>query len=147
MHLEIGGGNLTLPAGAINLDPAHGSGGWQFRAESIVWPAADRWFGSVRASHVMEHIPAGVPRIHVMNEAWRVLADGGLFEVVVPLFVPGMWQSIADPTHVSFWVQESFAYFEGTLAPNADYGLCYWDRVGWDVIDGWEGHWTGTPRR
>lgn len=46
---------------------------------------------------------------HTMNEAWRVLGHKGLLEVWVPSTDGrGAFQ---DPTHVSFWNQNSFAYY------------------------------------
>jgi hypothetical protein len=133
--LDLGGGTKSRP-GWINLDPVHGTGPWRRRAQDIPWPTAEGAIQSIYSSHMMEHIPAGADRIAVMNEAWRVLRPGGTFEVRVPLF-PTL-PAIADPTHVSFWVPESFLYFTGTLAPDADYGIRYWEMQRSEVVDGWE---------
>ena len=93
----------------------------------------------------MEHIPAGQERIDVMNEAHRVLMPGHQFEIIVPLMV-GTWHAIADPTHVSFWVEESFYYFcDGPFKANADYGIKLWQTISWRVDNGFEGHWIGMP--
>lgn len=152
--LEIGGGTLTAP-GWVNIDPVHGSDqmNTRRRAQDGPWPLPDESVDIVRASHVLEHIPAGQERIDVFNEAHRVLnRQDGYFEVIVPGAVArdagGMlgWWAIADPTHVSFWVPESFHYFDGTFAPNADYGIRPWETLELEVRDGWEIHWTGKPR-
>ncbi|MEU9323201.1 methyltransferase domain-containing protein [Streptomyces canus] len=142
--IEIGGGTLVQP-GWVNLDSRNGVGEWQRMAQDTPWPTLDNSVDAIRASHVMEHIPAGQDRIDVMNEAHRVLKPGGIFEIIVPLMV-GTWHAIADPTHVSFWVKESFHYFDGLFAANADYGIRLWQTLELDVVDGWEGHWKGTPR-
>ncbi len=144
MNIEIGGGTLTQP-GWINLDPRHGEGPWRRAAQDVPWPCTDGSVDAIRASHVMEHIPAGQDRIDVMNEAHRVLRLGGVFEVIVP-FMTGTWHAVADPTHVSFWVMESFHYFDGLFAANADYGIKLWDTLELETRDGFEGHWKGTPR-
>lgn len=144
MHIEIGGGTL-VPAGAVNLDCRNGEGDWRRMAQDTPWPVADGAVQSIRASHILEHVPAGQERIDVFNEAHRVLAPGGTFEVVLPLMT-GSWHAIADPTHVSFWCRESFHYFTGAFAANADYGIRLWTEVHWSVADGFEGHWIGTPR-
>lgn len=144
MNLEIGGGHLVQP-GWTNLDPVNGEGDWRRQAQDVPWPAGDGTVQAIRASHVMEHIPAGQPRIDVMNEAHRVLAPGGVFEIIVPLLV-GTWHAVADPTHVSYWVKESFHYFDGLFLPNATYGIKFWTTLELEVVDGWEGHWKGTPR-
>lgn len=133
--LELGGGTKARP-GWANLDPAHGTGEWRRPAQALPWPAADGAVDAIFASHVMEHIPAGADRITVMNEAWRVLRPGGTFEIRVPLF--GTWEAVADPTHVSWWVPQSFAYFTGELAPDADYGIRRWEAASVEVVDGWE---------
>lgn len=142
--IEIGGGTLVQP-GWINLDSRNGHGEWARMAQDTPWPTGDNTVDAIRASHVMEHIPAGQERIDVMNEAHRVLKPGGVFEIIVPLLV-GTWHAIADPTHISFWCKESFHYFDGLFAANADYGIRLWETLELKVVDGWEGHWKGTPR-
>lgn len=142
--IEIGGGTLVQP-GWVNLDSRNGAGEWRRMAQDTPWPTGDNTVSAIRASHVMEHIPAGQERIDVMNEAHRVLRPGGVFEIIVPLMV-GTWHAIADPTHVSYWCKESFHYFDGLFAANADYGIRLWQTLELEVVDGWEGHWKGTPR-
>ena len=142
--IELGGGTKVQP-GWINLDPRHGQKQWRRQAQEVPWPIADNSVDGIHASHVMEHIPAGIPRIDVMNEAHRVLKPGGVFEIVVPLMV-GTWHAIADPTHVSFWCPESFAYFDGSIGADADYGIRMWKTLSLHVAGGWEGRWKGTPR-
>ena len=144
VNLEIGGGHLVRE-GWWNIDPVHGSSP-EFKrfAQETPWPLADESILRIRASHVMEHIPAGRDRIAVMNEAHRVLAKKGTLEIIVPLLV-GTWHAVADPTHVSFWVKESFHYFDGLFAANADYGIKLWRTISLEVVDGWEGHWVATP--
>lgn len=144
MRLEIGGGTLVQP-GWVNLDPRNGVGEWRREAQDTPWPAAADSVDAIRASHVMEHIPAGQPRIDVMNEAHRVLKPGAVFEVIVP-FMTGTWHAIADPTHLSLWCEESFHYFDGRKSADADYGIRLWETLELEVVDGWEGHWKGTPR-
>lgn len=145
MKLELGGG-LLLTRGYINVDPVHGTGNWKRYAQDIPWPVPDNSIDAIRASHVLEHIPAGADRINVMNEAWRVLKPGHTFEIIVP-FMVGTWHAIADPTHVSFWCLESFHYFDGLFAANAHYGISLWETVSLETVNGWEGHWIGRKPR
>jgi len=65
-------------------------------------------FNQVRALHVLEHVPNIVS---VMNEIYRVLKWNGEFIVEVPEFPH--WKSVADPTHVRYFIEDSFRYFEG----------------------------------
>lgn len=151
MRIEIGGGHL-LTDGFTNLDPVHGEGEWKRYAQEVPWPVESGSVVSVRASHVMEHIASGPERIAVMNEAHRVLMHDGTLEIIVPLIVArdaGQqlgWWAIADPTHISYWVEESFRYFDGTFAANADYGILLWETMSLEVEHGWEAHWLGRPR-
>lgn len=90
------------------------------------WPLADDSVGVIRANDALEHLR---DPIHVMNEAYRVLAPGGFFLISVPsttgpmIRTPAMdggeyhWVATAgrgafqDPTHVSFWNENSFWYY------------------------------------
>lgn len=147
MNVEIGGGTLPTP-GYINLDPVHGTGDFKRYVEEGI-PVPDGSVDAVRASHVMEHILAGKDRLYVMNEVHRVLRPGGEFEIIVPTIPQGVggigWQAFADPTHVSFWVYpESFHYFDGVFAANADYGIKQWQTKSSELVGGWEAHWVGV---
>ncbi len=78
------------------------------------WPLADNSVGVIRAMDAIEHLK---DPIHVMNEAYRVLAPGGFFLIQVPSTDGrGAFQ---DPTHVSFWNENSFWYY--TRATQARY--------------------------
>lgn len=143
INLEIGGGTLA-PAGWENLDPVHGTPGWLMKAQRTPWPVLDGTVAAIVASHVLEHIPAGEDRIAVMNEAHRVLRPGGVFEIRVPNAAVG-WHAYADPTHVSFWIVESFHYFDGTKAAHADYGIRPWTTLELAVQGDNEILWRGTP--
>jgi len=69
-------------------------------------PLADNSVGVINASHVLEHLRDPV---HSMREIHRVLADGGWAFIEVPSTDGrGAWQ---DPTHVSFWNENSFWYY------------------------------------
>lgn len=145
MNIEIGGGTLVRP-GWVNLDSRNGEGPWRREAQDVPWPAGDGTVDAMRASHVMEHIPAGQPRIDVMNEAHRVLKPGAVFEVRVPNALSGTWHAFADPTHVSFWCLASFHYFDLSFAANADYGIRPWSTLELLVQGDNEILWKGSPR-
>ena len=70
------------------------------------WPFKNNSVGVIRASDIVEHLK---DPIHVMNEAYRVLIDGGIFIVYVPSSEGR--GSCQDPTHVSFWNENSFWYY------------------------------------
>lgn len=143
MKVDLGGG-LTPEDGYISLDPRHGRGDWRRRIQDGI-PVPDGVLEAVRASHVLEHVPAGQERIDLFNEVWRALEPGGTFEIFVPIVgfttPDGMghllpsWRAWADPTHVSYWwAPESFIYFTKAVA-NADYGISYWETLAWQLTD------------
>ena len=69
-------------------------------------PLPDNSVGVINASHVLEHLK---DPIKSMSEIYRVLCDGGWAFIEVPSTDGrGAWQ---DPTHVSFWNQNSFWYY------------------------------------
>jgi SAM-dependent methyltransferase len=70
------------------------------------WPFPDGSVGVVRAFDVFEHLK---DPLHTMKELYRVLAPGGYAFIQVPSTDGrGAFQ---DPTHVSFWNQNSFLYY------------------------------------
>lgn len=70
------------------------------------WPFEDSSVGLVRAVDVFEHL---VDPLHTMKELYRVLAPGGWAFIQVPSTDGrGAFQ---DPTHRSFWNQNSFFYY------------------------------------
>ena len=78
------------------------------------WPFEDSSVGVMIANDLLEHLP---DPIHTMTEIHRVLAHGGLLLASVPSTDGrGAFQ---DPTHVSFWNENSFWYW--TRAEQARY--------------------------
>lgn len=69
-------------------------------------PLEDNSVGVINASHVLEHLK---DPFKIMSEIYRVLTDGGWVMIEVPSTDGrGAWQ---DPTHVSYWNQNSFLYY------------------------------------
>lgn len=87
-------------------------------------PIKDSSVDYIRAFNILEHIRIDKV-IFVMNECHRVLCEGGLFDIKVPKFPHS--NAVADPTHKSYWVVETFKdYFAGSSPRNADYGIKKW---------------------
>ena len=72
-------------------------------------PYHDNSVDEIRAWDFLEHIPIG-KTILVMEEIWRVLKPGGIFESFTPDAENGQG-AFQDPTHVSFWVENSWLYY------------------------------------
>ena len=70
------------------------------------WPFDDNSIGCIRAYDALEHLK---DKTHTMNEAYRVLVPGGWFITLTPSTDGrGAFQ---DPTHVSYWNENSFWYY------------------------------------
>ncbi len=78
------------------------------------WPFEDSSIGAFRACDFLEHLP---DKQHTMSEIWRCLAPGGWLLSLTPS-TDGRG-AFSDPTHVSYWNQDSFAYW--TRANKARY--------------------------
>lgn len=108
MKLNLGSG-FRPQAGFINIDNS-------MKCEPDVLcdvtdglPYDDSSVDEVRAWDLLEHIPIG-KIIFVIEEVWRVLKAGGLFESFTPDAERGQG-AFQDPTHVSFWVENSWLYY------------------------------------
>jgi len=100
--IDIGGGLYPRP-GYESVDITNGDITADLNKK---WPFKDEEIGVINASHVIEHL---VDKHHTMSEIHRVLADGAWAFIEVPSTDGrGAWQ---DPTHVSYWNQNSFWYY------------------------------------
>lgn len=70
------------------------------------WPFGDNSIEYLRCFDGLEHLRSN---LFSMNEAYRVLKPNGIFEIFVPSTDGrGAFQ---DPTHISFWNENSFWYY------------------------------------
>lgn len=86
-------------------------------------PLENNYADKVYAYHVLEHIPFVcfvrkgdkivrlTPMIFLFNEVYRILKKDGEFEFEVPLYPHR--SVFQDPTHASFWTDETVNYFCG----------------------------------
>jgi predicted SAM-dependent methyltransferase len=130
MKLNLGCGWNKLD-GYINLDR---NSQWEpdVVAELPEIPFPDETFTHIVAWHIIEHLP---DKISLFNECWRVLEPGGELHILTPYaFSHAAHQ---DPTHVTFWVPESFAYYTSEMDFN--YGIKIWSsRTSHIKPNGWE---------
>ena len=113
MKLNLGSGNRKKE-GYVNIDIDETSGPDLVLDILTGLPYEDETVDKVIAFDFLEHIPIG-RTIYVINEIWRVLKLGGIFEHFTPSTDGrGAYQ---DPTHVSFWNINSWLYYcEGVWA-------------------------------
>lgn len=91
--MELGCGNKRLDGYNIYLD-AHDHGFndvCNFEVEKL--PIPDDAASYIHCNHVLEHIHDVQ---HILNECWRILKPGGIFEIKVPY---GLWPGASKPVH------------------------------------------------
>lgn len=108
MKLDIGSGRSKLEGyTTVDNDPLVNADICCDITEHI--PVANNSVEEIRCSHVLEHIDP-TKKVKVMAELYRVLQMYGVIFISLP--VAGSKESYMDPTHISFWNEESFWYFE-----------------------------------
>jgi len=124
-HLDVGCG--SKPRNPFNCDTLYGIDiidqdvdSFNYQKCNIVLekiPFKDSTFDSLSAYDFLEHIPrfavientTQFPFINFMNEAYRVLKDGGVFYAVTPVY-PRI-EAFTDPTHINIITKKSHKYF------------------------------------
>jgi glycosyltransferase involved in cell wall biosynthesis len=102
LKLDLGG-RLNTQTGYKSVDLKNADINCDLNGE---WPFEDDSVGVIRAFDVFEHLR---DPLHTMKELYRVLAPGGYAFIQVPSTDGrGAFQ---DPTHVSFWNENSFLYY------------------------------------
>lgn len=100
------------PEGFFGVDLAPGPGVDLVHDLNTGFPFEDSSVEVLRAHDAIEHLP---DRLATMNEIWRVCRDGAVVDIKVPSTDGrGAFQ---DPTHVSYWNINSFAYYSSDF-PN-----------------------------
>lgn len=108
MKINLGSGKRKME-GFINIDIQERVNPDLVCDVSKGLPYEDSTVEEIRAYDFLEHIPLG-KTVGVIEEIWRVLKPGGIFESFTPDAEYGQG-AFQDPTHVSFWVENSWKYF------------------------------------
>jgi GT2 family glycosyltransferase len=113
---------------------------------NILKTFADDSVDEIQATHFIEHISQSRV-IEFMNEVHRILKVGAIFEIKVP---PSTGRgAYCDPTHISFWNDMSFRYYDKLWAPDLteSYGItANFEIVSNRVIDEFNLHVTLKKR-
>src|SRR5688500_1781806 len=108
-RLNLGCGSDIRP-GHVNLDVAALPGvDVVHDLASLPYPFPDDRFEHITAFNILEHLP---DTIGVLEELWRISRQGGELHVRVPY-----WNSldgVTDPTHVRWFNQYTFQFFDPT---------------------------------
>jgi glycosyltransferase involved in cell wall biosynthesis len=110
LMIDIGGGLQPYP-GYTTVDLREGSDYVCDLNDGI--PLPDNSVGVLNASHILEHLH---DKTKIMGEIHRVLAHGGWAFIEIPSTEGrGAFQ---DPTHVSYWNENSFLYYTDAYLAN-----------------------------
>jgi len=90
----------------------------------------DNSIDEIRAIDVLEHIHNLIP---LMNECHRVIGEKKPFNIEVPKFPSD--QSVSDPTHVRFFIPDTFKYFSEYQDSMSLYGIKEWQIVEMDITN------------
>jgi len=131
LKLDLGCGEAKRP-GYVGIDRTPAPGVDIVRDIERGLPFCDNSVVEVNCSHVLEHIQ---DLIFVMNEIWRVCRPGAIVHVEVPH--SGTPQAFQDPTHVRYFNEYSFGYFEEHHRLRGQYGIEAKFRVAKQERDGW----------
>lgn len=128
LKLNLGANDRRIP-GFISVDIAQPAD--QIADLSGPWPWADSSVAAVKAFHVFEHLPDSM---NTMNELWRVCQPGAQIEIEVPSAAHGAG-AFQDPTHKSFWTQNTFYYFAAGSAHRERFGDAYGIRARFRIVE------------
>ena len=96
---------------------------WDVTRDQI--PMGDDSVDFIEANNFVEHVERKYWK-SLFNECWRVLKPNGILQIVVPNASKDISIALADPTHVSLWVDGTLKYLTGERPRNADYGFKRW---------------------
>lgn len=131
MKVNLGCADMML-MGFVNVDcfrPENADGSFLEADLSGRWPFEDSSVELILAYDIIEHL---LDKIHTMNEAWRVLAPGGRFDVFVPT-TDGRGAD-QDPTHRTYWNRNSFFYHTVGVAEYERFHRSYGITGGFKVV-------------
>ncbi|MCK9544490.1 MAG: class I SAM-dependent methyltransferase [Novosphingobium sp.] len=113
IRLNLGSGRAKLE-GYINIDNRE-----EMEPDIVCsitsLPFDDNSVDYIRAYDVLEHIPAGKDAVKAIEEIYRVLVPGGIFESSTPDCEFGM-AAFQDPFHISFWCENTWKYFSDPIS-------------------------------
>lgn len=107
LKVNLGCGN-EIYKGYLNIDKISlPRVDFTWNLEQTPLPFKSNSVSEIRCEHILEHITNFLPLI---EELWRISKPGGKIYVVAPYF--RYEAAYRDPTHVRFFTEHSFDYFQ-----------------------------------
>jgi ubiquinone/menaquinone biosynthesis C-methylase UbiE len=88
----------------------------------LPWPFEDNSIDEIIAEDVLEHLQ-DTPAI--INELWRVLKEDGIVTIQVPDVIRNPMSAFTDPTHIRYFTEKSFDYWDEGTEFGTKYGYYY----------------------
>lgn len=79
----------------------------------VPYPFEHNYFDEIHCNHILEHLP---DLLSVMEELCRIAKPGAIIKVAVPYW--SSQRAFKDPTHVRFFTEHTFDYFDNNYAMN-----------------------------
>ncbi len=118
MKLDIGCGN-KCKEGFDGVDKNPYQQKYRFDLEGY-WELEDNSVDEVFSSHCLEHIKN---INYFMRELWRVMKPEAIVTIIVPYY---KWEgAFRDPSHVRFFTEHTFKYFNKDYANQINYDMEY----------------------
>lgn len=122
MKLNLGCGSTRYP-GFTNVDVLRNDNvDVVWNLNSYTWPWEDGSIEEIIAEDVLEHLWE-TPL--VINEMWRILDDDGIVTIQVPDVIRNPMSAFTDPTHVRYFTDNSFDYWDPATEFGKKYGYYY----------------------
>ena len=94
-----------------------------FDMEKDKLPYKDKEVSYIKSNHSIEHIR---DVRHIMNEAWRVLKDDGIFDIKAPYY---LWEGFGKPVHYQMICACWFDFFRKPQIESV------YDYKPWDIVE------------
>jgi SAM-dependent methyltransferase len=115
IRIDLGAGRVKRP-GYLSLDRIPGPGVDVVCDAEQRLPFLDNTVDELFSRHLFEHIKNLIP---LFEEVFRICKPGARVVINVPYYTS--IKAYKDPTHVNFFTEKTFEYFEGKSWENFDF--------------------------
>lgn len=122
MRLNLGCGSVKYD-GFINVDILENDNvDIVHDLNNIPWPFEDNSVEEILAEDVLEHL---IDTPAVINEMWRILDEDCYVTIQVPDAIRNPMSAFTDPTHIRYFTEKTFDYWDEETEFGKKYGYYY----------------------